>query len=197
MRKSFDSDLAAAEKDAPQVASDLEALKARVATLIDEQCAPAIKAGMESGDAATITSQRLYKKDCAPAFPPIVEDLKAKSSQIANDVDKQDDALTEVTKGAIAATFMLIVAGLAAVMVGSFFAIRSWLVSPMKGLSSVMDRLARGELQARVEGEDRRDELGGMARAVQVFKDAGLEKQRLEAEATAQRSMSEEERLRS
>jgi len=69
-------------------------------------------------------------------------------------------------------------------------------VSPIKALSSTMERLSKGDFQVRVEGEDRRDELGGMARAVQVFKDAGLEKQRLEAEAIAQRSLSEKERIK-
>jgi methyl-accepting chemotaxis protein len=101
-----------------------------------------------------------------------------------------------VTKGVIATTFALILGGLAAVMIGGFFGIRAWVAAPMKGLSSVMDRLAKGDLQARVEGADRGDELGGMARAVQVFKDAGLEKQRLEAEAAALRGTTEQERLK-
>jgi methyl-accepting chemotaxis protein len=81
-------------------------------------------------------------------------------------------------------------------MVGGFFGIRAWVVAPIKGLSSVMDRLAKGDFQARVEGGDRGDEVGGMARAVQVFKDAGLEKQRLEAEAAALRGSTEQERLK-
>jgi methyl-accepting chemotaxis protein len=122
--------------------------------------------------------------------------LAAKVKSVVADAHQKDDALTDVTKGAIAATFMLIIGGLAAVMVGGFFAIRAMIVTPIKGLSSTMDRLSRGDFQVRVEGEDRRDELGGMARAVQVFKDAGLEKQRLEAETVAQRSLTEQERLK-
>ena len=59
-----------------------------------------------------------------------------------------------------------------------------------------MGRLSGGDLQAKVTGTDRKDEIGGMARAVQVFKDAGIEKQRLEAEAEAQRAAAEQERQR-
>jgi methyl-accepting chemotaxis protein len=57
-----------------------------------------------------------------------------------------------------------------------------------------MSRLARGDLEVTVEGEARRDELGDMARAVQVFKDLGLEKVRLAAVADAERNRSEEAR---
>jgi methyl-accepting chemotaxis protein len=143
---------------------------------------------------AAVASQALYLKDCGPAFPALTADMVAKANRVVDDVNKQSDDLSGVTKGAITSTFLLILGGLIAVMVGGFFAIRSWVVSPLKGLSSVMDRLAKGDLQVRVEGEDRRDELGGMARAVQVFKDAGLEKLRLAAEADALRGQTEQER---
>jgi methyl-accepting chemotaxis protein len=59
-----------------------------------------------------------------------------------------------------------------------------------------MGRLAQGELQATVEGADRRDEIGGMARAVQVFKEAGLEKLRLEEGAHVAAAQAEVERAR-
>jgi methyl-accepting chemotaxis protein len=46
-----------------------------------------------------------------------------------------------------------------------------------------MERLARGQLNAEIPDLQRRDALGRMARAVQVFQAAGIEKQRLEAQA--------------
>jgi methyl-accepting chemotaxis protein len=49
-------------------------------------------------------------------------------------------------------------------------------------------------LNTQVASADRHDELGAMYRAVHVFKDAGLEKQRLEADTAAQRKMTEEGR---
>jgi methyl-accepting chemotaxis protein len=195
-RKSFEDYIAQASKDEPKLAPELDAMKARVEAVVDQTCGATIKAGAAATtSAAAIASQDQYKKDCAPLFGPLVTDMTKLATDIADDVDKQDDALTEVTKGAITATFMLIIGGLVAVMVGGFFAIRAWVVGPVKGLSAVMERLASGDFAARVEGEGRRDELGGMARAVQVFKDAGLEKQRLEAEAETKRTQSEQERL--
>lgn len=45
---------------------------------------------------------------------------------------------------------------------------------PITGLSTVMRRLASGDLAATVTGTERRDEMGDMARAVQVFKENSL-----------------------
>jgi methyl-accepting chemotaxis protein len=78
----------------------------------------------------------------------------------------------------------------------AFFAIRSWITNPLGALNKVMERLAGGDLTASVVGEERKDEVGSMAKTVQVFKAAGLEKVRLEQEAEAQRAAADTERGR-
>ncbi|WP_188913383.1 cache domain-containing protein, partial [Aureimonas endophytica] len=50
---------------------------------------------------------------------------------------------------------------------------------PVAGLTQVMRRLSSGDLGVEVPALGRRDEIGAMASAVQVFKEAGLEKRRL------------------
>jgi len=56
------------------------------------------------------------------------------------------------------------------------------IVRPVNLLKTVMEAFARNDLQADVPGIDRRDELGDMARTVEVFKKNGLDKIRMEAE---------------
>ncbi len=65
---------------------------------------------------------------------------------------------------------------------------------PLSHLAETMGKLAAGDFSAAVAGQSRKDEVGQMSRAVQVFKDNGLRALELEAEALAQRSMSETER---
>jgi methyl-accepting chemotaxis protein len=48
-----------------------------------------------------------------------------------------------------------------------------------------MKALAGGDLGVEVDGHNRRDEVGDMARAVQVFKDNAIERTRLEIKALA------------
>jgi methyl-accepting chemotaxis protein len=73
-----------------------------------------------------------------------------------------------------------------------FFELRVWRV--LVRSSGVMQRLAKGELDITVQGISRRDEIGEMARAVQVFKDNAIEMRRLESETEAQRQAAEESR---
>ncbi len=54
--------------------------------------------------------------------------------------------------------------------------------NPVKIMTRTMARLADGDTSAEVPERHRRDEIGGMADAVQVFKDNAIDKQRLERE---------------
>jgi methyl-accepting chemotaxis protein len=96
------------------------------------------------------------------------------------------------------ANAMSLTASAVALVVGLFLA---WLIGrgiskPVMSLTSTMEALARGDLQTEVVGSDRGDELGQMAKAVTVFREAGLEKIRLEGQTTEQRREAEEERRR-
>jgi methyl-accepting chemotaxis protein len=65
---------------------------------------------------------------------------------------------------------------------------------PITSLTKVMGELARGRHDVDVQETGRRDEIGEMARAVVVFRDAAAEKIRLEDRADEQRRQVEEER---
>ncbi|GAA0578943.1 methyl-accepting chemotaxis protein [Caenispirillum bisanense] len=68
------------------------------------------------------------------------------------------------------------------------------LVGPLKAMTRTMTRLAGGDLTTDVPARDRRDEMGEMARAVQVFKENALEVERLNAAAEEHRRAAEAER---
>ena len=73
---------------------------------------------------------------------------------------------------------LVIAAGVAA---GGVFVARS-IVRPMANMTEAMGTLADGNLEVAIPSTDRGDEIGLMARAVQVFKDNAVERQRLESE---------------
>ncbi|MBW0150744.1 MAG: HAMP domain-containing protein, partial [Phenylobacterium sp.] len=88
----------------------------------------------------------------------------------------------------------LLLATLAAIGIG-------WLLSRMIGapivaMTSAMRRLAEGDSSVEVPARGRKDEVGEMAEAVQVFKDAAIEKARLESQTDEQRRQTEAERAR-
>ncbi len=68
------------------------------------------------------------------------------------------------------------------------------IVTPIVGMTDAMTRLAEGQHDIDVPAQDRGDEVGKMAKAVVVFKDAAVEKLRLSGETDAMRRKSEEDR---
>jgi methyl-accepting chemotaxis protein len=92
------------------------------------------------------------------------------------------------------------------VCAGGLAVLLAWLLTrgiatPLRSMTSAMGRLAQGDLATAVTGGDRRDEIGAMARAVQIFKDnalaldqAQIEKVRREAETAEERQRNEEAR---
>ena len=104
------------------------------------------------------------------------------------------------------AIWSMIIVGALAIVGGVGIAVwmsTTKIVGPLTQLGERMKRLAGGDLSVSVDGQDRRDEIGFMARAVQVFKDNGLaaraleaDTERLRAQADAERQETEAERRR-
>ena len=96
------------------------------------------------------------------------------------------------TQGAL----LLITGGVIAMLLSILM---GWLLSraiagPIAKMTDAMGRLASGDHAVEVPAVGRKDEVGQMADAVQTFKDAAIEKVRLEAEAAEQRREVEDQR---
>ena len=78
---------------------------------------------------------------------------------------------------------LLMVAGAGTLLgaVLAFLLARS-ISSPVRSMTEAMKRLAEGDLEVEIPAQGRRDEIGTMAAAVQVFKEHALEVRRLEKE---------------
>ncbi len=84
--------------------------------------------------------------------------------------------------GAVVGAGLLLGAGF-----GLFFANR--IVGPVRRLTAAMTELARGALAVPVPERERRDEIGDMAGALQVFKDNALDSRRLVEEREAEQAV--------
>ena len=103
-----------------------------------------------------------------------------------------DQIAAAVGKAALTLGGMALLVALAVGAAGWFIG-RS-VSAPIVALERRMRGLAEGDKSSDIPGVARRDEIGQMAAALVIFRDAAIEKDRLEAEALAQRSMSEQER---
>ncbi|WP_372399068.1 methyl-accepting chemotaxis protein [Azospirillum sp. HJ39] len=86
--------------------------------------------------------------------------------------------------GVIAAIVVALVIGI----LGGLLAVKS-ISQPIIGLTGVMLRLSRRDYNVAVTGDERGDEIGEMARTVQVFKDGLIEADRLAAVQAAEQEV--------
>jgi methyl-accepting chemotaxis protein len=94
----------------------------------------------------------------------------------------------------MARTASALIAVLMLLSIAIAWAITRSVVRPLTGLKNRMASLSAGELDAPVANADRSDEIGQMARTVQVFRDAMIDANRLREEQAAGESTQAERR---
>jgi len=113
--------------------------------------------------------------------------------------DEDTQAAAGLRSQATGALWALAIAGLIAAALGGAASI--WISSatiarPLARLGAAMAALANGDATIEIEGRSRRDEVGDMSRAVEVFKEQALDRTRLESEAASERARGEADRER-
>lgn len=63
----------------------------------------------------------------------------------------------------------------------AFWIVRAGITAPIATLEDRMRRLAEGDSRADVQGTNRKDEVGAMARALETFREAAVERERMTA----------------
>jgi len=153
--------------------------------------------GQINGTLSQINAAR-QSGDTAMSAGLIVKDLTAQVKQFRNAMQAdlnfqsaQSAAAAENANAASQSSTMWICAVLAMMLLGTiaiaWLMIRS-IATPITAMTSAMRRLADQDLKVEIPGVGRKDEIGAMAGAVQVFKDNGIAKLRIEAEAEAARA---------
>ena len=144
----------------------------------------AYAASFDALAANMLKSDDLFWKNMVPQ----AVNMLAKIGTVQQQLKQVADSAKADTMAAIDSTVstQMIVGGLALVL-GVLIA---WIVSrsiikPVAGMTGAMQRLAAGDNEVEIPSRDSRDEIGAMAKAVEVFKQNAIERIRLEAEQHA------------
>ncbi len=121
---------------------------------------------------------------------PVLENLTAGTETLLRSTDADVSAMRLSTEMTLLAGFAVIFAAMTAL---------AWLIGraltrPLASMTGAMDALAGGDLTVAIPATDYANEIGAMARAVQVFKDNALRVRQMEAEAEAQKKKAEAEK---
>jgi methyl-accepting chemotaxis protein len=144
------------------------------------------------GDLSTamLDANNLYNNEIQPLMAKIDAQQESTKKSLVAELDNTSVA----TETAVSSTMKLqaSVASLGVLLglVLAWFISRS-IVGPVISMTGAMGKLAEGDTSVEIPARDSKDEIGEMAKAVQVFKDNKLEADRLAAEQAAEQQRKE------
>ncbi|MDX3967731.1 MAG: methyl-accepting chemotaxis protein [Bradyrhizobium sp.] len=139
------------------------------------------KSAFETTSAAMLQADEIYHKNLAPLIVDSIAKLKVAEAALKNEYKDSRSQAEAVIAGTT--TVQEIAGGLAILFGGvvAFLIARS-IVGPLTSMTGAMGRLAGGNLEVEIPGRGRTDEIGDMAKAIQVFKDNMIETERMRTE---------------
>jgi methyl-accepting chemotaxis protein len=142
--------------------------------------------------AQTEAAARAGVSEAFAAVEPVFDEMSAGiAADRATAESRSAETLQFIDRIAIAAIF----AAIAAIAITVFLIGRS-IARPIVATTRAMTTLAGGDTVSAIPYAGRRDEIGEMAGAVEVFRQAAIANRRLEAEAAESRLQAEAERVR-
>ncbi len=134
-----------------------------------------------------LKSVDIYNREMQPQIATLQQQLAAAEASLLDNFARQSD-----DGNAIIRTMSRLQAGLAAVVLvlgtGLALLIGRSIVRPIKAMTAAMSRLAGGDKAAAIPARDRGDEIGDMARAVEVFRQNAIAADGLAAAQEADRA---------
>ena len=193
-RSSYERTLADALKAIPEKASLLEPLRATFDNVF-KQCDAAIKFAATTTTAEdNAKSLMRLTNECVPVADAALADQSKMTNELERDAAQQADDLKVKTNRTVMTVALSVTVGLALSLVISLFIAIKGLSQPIAQLKSIMEKFATNDLKHDVPGTGRGDEVGDMARTVEVFRTNGLEVERLKNEQQANEDRSELQR---
>ena len=145
-------------------------------------------ASPQTGDMGGITGPAWFQQITAK-----IELMK----QVEDNVAAHLQAIAGARESAAWTSFLVsavVTAILLAVTAALVFVIVRSITGPVAALTEVMHKLADGDRSVAISGSERGDEIGSMAKAVEVFKQNAVEMERMEAEQAEQKQRAEKQR---
>ena len=193
-KKAYQTGMADVAKHLPEEASAINAVLAGFEKAFTV-CDPAIEyAAKTSTPEENMKAAARLKVECVPLVEAALgAQIKLVDNLLAHS-QKRSDAMTAEANSSIRVVMISAAVGLLLSLLAAMWIGIKGMSQPIARLKAVMEILARNDFSAEVAGKERRDEIGEMARSVEVFKANGLEVERLKGEQQATEKQAAERR---
>ncbi|UPK32800.1 HAMP domain-containing protein [Bradyrhizobium sp. 186] len=188
--------LEAAEQDDATRAKEIKGIGDQLKAVF-AGCDPVLTDGTQASsiEENAKAAERAHK-ECDPLMDAALARIAQFVTETAQAVSKRKEA---INRDARSATWTVIGVSASGLIVGiaiAFFIGLNAMSRPIARLKLAMEGLARNDLKTEVPEKDRRDEIGDMAKTVEVFKTNALEVERLKAAQAEVEQQAAEQRRR-
>ncbi|QPF90077.1 methyl-accepting chemotaxis protein [Bradyrhizobium commune] len=141
------------------------------------------KSAFETTSAAMLQADEIYHKNLAPLIVDSIAKLKVAETALKKDYKESRSQAEAVIDSTISVQE---IAGGLATLLGLIVAvlIARGIVGPLTSMTRAMGALAGGNLAVEIPGRGNKDEIGDMAKAIEVFKTNMIDTERLRHEQT-------------
>jgi methyl-accepting chemotaxis protein len=189
-RNSYESRMAQVLKAMPEKASAIEPVIANLAKAF-AACDPIVEIASKTTtpEESFKAAQRL-QAECAPLIEAGIRSQITLTDRLLADSAKGSEEMTVQANSSINTVMIAAGLGLLVSLAAALWIGVKGLSRPIGDLKTVMEAFAHSDFKADVPGIKRHDEVGEMARTVEVFKTNGLEVERMKVDqlATEQRA---------
>ncbi len=151
-----------------------------------------VATSLKNGNADEARSK--FVGEALTAYNDAKSALQGAVDDMAKDVRGEGDVTTQIAETAASLNYgslgLALLIGACAALFGNFYIAR-----PLVRMTGIMRRLSDGDTDIVVPARDRKDEIGAIAQAVEIFRLGAIEKKRLEAQAETDRRQTEIDRL--
>ncbi|MBS9477690.1 methyl-accepting chemotaxis protein [Ancylobacter radicis] len=181
---SFHSRMASARELDPTQSATLDELVRRFDQMVNVDCASIVKRANESTNAQEAVAIGVeYNQTCIPLSRALVADISKFVDTREQDLGTLAAELHATAESTENMVYLGTAAALVLVLAIAFFVTRLGIVRPITRTADVLGLLADGKFDLTVEGTDRKDEIGGMAKAAERLRIALEEAERVREEA--------------
>ncbi|WP_142849433.1 methyl-accepting chemotaxis protein [Telmatospirillum sp. J64-1] len=142
-------------------------------------------ASYQTGDTKGVTPETWFQ-----ATSKRLDQFKTVEDILAEDLLTRGEELSAAARQTFMITAAVVIAVLALTALVAIVVVRG-ITTPLSRLRSAMERLAGGDLSVTIDAVQQRDEVGGMARAMAIFKENMERTRALEAEQQREREARE------
>jgi methyl-accepting chemotaxis protein len=174
----------------PAARGDVQRIQAKLD--IAHNVARDLKAALRAGDRAL--AGRIIDLKFDPARDDTASQLNRLINILGGEGRGTEAEVAERGAAMFRTTIGILAAGTAVVLLGALALSHFFLALPLRRMAETMSRMARGDLWVPVEGLRRGDEIGAMARAVEVFRDNSIALKQAEGARVAERERAQAEK---